>query len=132
MTDGDLRDRISRLEAYIDELAETVEGCRKIILASKIAIAAGGISMAAILFGAIRFDPLVMVAAMAAILGGVVVFGSNVSTSQQTVARIKEAETARAELIDKLELRAVDDGAMQKHAPDALQQAVRSAVQKQR
>jgi hypothetical protein len=112
MTDGDLRGRISRLEADMDDLAETVEGCRKIILASKIAIAAGGISMAAILFGAIRFDPVVMVAAMAAMLGGVVVFGSNVSTSRQAVARMKEAEAARAELIGKLELRAVDGGAM--------------------
>jgi len=127
MTDGDLRDRISRLEADMDDLAETVEGCRKIILASKIAIAVGGISMAAILFGAIRFDLVVMVAAMAAVLGGVVVFGSNVSTSQQAVARIKEAEAARAELIGKLELRTVDGGAMQKQAPDALRQAARGA-----
>jgi hypothetical protein len=127
MTDDDLRDRISRLEAYMDDLAETVEGCRKIILASKIAIAAGGISMVAILFGVLRFDPVVMVAAMAAMLGGIVVFGSNVSTSRQMMARIKEAEAARAELIGKLELRAVEGGAMQGRAPDALQQAARSA-----
>ena len=127
MTDGDLRDRISRLEADMDDLAETFEGCRKIILASKIAIAAGGLSMVAILFGAIQFDLVVMIAAMAALLGGIVVFGSNVSTSQQTVARMKEAEAARAELIGQLELRVVEGGAMEKRAPDALQRAARSA-----
>ena len=36
--DGDPQDEIARLEAQIEALAETVESCRKIILAAKIAI----------------------------------------------------------------------------------------------
>jgi hypothetical protein len=43
MADGDLHDQIARIEADIDELAKTLDGCRKTILFSKVAIAAGGI-----------------------------------------------------------------------------------------
>jgi hypothetical protein len=43
-----------------------------------------------------------MVGALAAIIGGVVLFGSNLSTSKQTTAAIKAAEMRRAELIDMI------------------------------
>ena len=41
MDNGNLRDQILHLEAEIDELTEVMESCRKVILVSKIAIAAG-------------------------------------------------------------------------------------------
>ncbi len=63
--------------------------------------------------GAIRFDPTAMIASIAAIIGGVVVFGSNSSTSKQTTAAMKVAETQRAELIDMIDLRAI--GASETH-----------------
>ena len=77
------------------------------MLLSKVAIAAGGIWILAYLLGAIRFDPVTMISAIAAVIGGVVVFGSNSSTSKQTTAAMKAAETHRAELIDMIDLRAV-------------------------
>jgi hypothetical protein len=43
MADGDLHDQILRLEADIEELTEVIERCGKVILISKVAIAAGGI-----------------------------------------------------------------------------------------
>ena len=52
MADDDLRDQILRLEAQIDELTEIIESCRKVILVSKVAIAAGGIWLLAFTFGA--------------------------------------------------------------------------------
>jgi hypothetical protein len=110
MADGGSQDQISRLEAHIDWLAEVLERCRKIALASKVAIAAGGIGMAAMTLGAVRFDPIAMLAAMTAVIGGIVVFGSNASTSQQTSASMIDAEALRAELIGRLELRIVDGG----------------------
>jgi len=45
----------------------------------------GGILMAATTLGVVTFDPMVMVAGLAALLGGGVVFGSN--TSMQTSFR---------------------------------------------
>ena len=113
MTDGDLHDQISRLEAQIDKLADTIEGCRKIILASKVAIAAGGIWVLATLLGAVRFDLVILSAAMTTFMGGIVVFGSNTATSQQASARMKDAEAVRAELIGRLELQLIDDKVVQ-------------------
>jgi hypothetical protein len=107
MADGDQRDQIARIEANIEQLAETLDRCRKAMLFSKVAIAAGGIWILAYLLGAIRFDPASMIVAIAAIIGGVVIFGSNSSSSKQTTAAIKAAETRRAELIDMIDLRTV-------------------------
>ena len=109
MADGDLRDQIARIEVDIDELAKTLDGCRKAMLFSKVATAAGGIWILANLLGAIRFDSVTMIGAIAAIIGGVVVFGSNWSTSKQTMAAMKAAEIQRAELIDMIDLRTVDE-----------------------
>jgi hypothetical protein len=43
MRDGDLREEILGLEAQIEELAETIESCRKIIQISKAFIVVGGL-----------------------------------------------------------------------------------------
>jgi hypothetical protein len=107
MTDGNLHDQISQLEADIEDLTEVVERCRKVTLISKVAIAAGGIWLLAITLGAIRFDAVAMVASMALVIGGIVFFGSNTSTSKQTTVAIKAAEARRAELIDKINPRVV-------------------------
>ena len=107
MDEDDLREQISRLEVHIEELAEAIERCRKIILISKVAIAFGGALILAITFGAIRFDPLAMVAAITAVVGGIVLFGSNGSTLKQTLAASRAAEAQRAELIGRIELRIV-------------------------
>jgi hypothetical protein len=108
---GDPREQIARLETRIDDLAEVVERCRKIILASKVAVACGGIWMLAAVVGVVGFDPLGMVAAIAAVIGGTVVFGSNNTTAQQISAAMSEAEERRAALIGSLELRVVGDEA---------------------
>jgi hypothetical protein len=115
--DRDLRDQISRIEADIDQLAKTLDNCRKAMLLSKVAIAAGGIWFLGYFLGAIGFDPTLMVGAIAATIGGVVIFGSNLSTSQQTIAAMKAAETERDELIDMINPRAVGMGGCEPSSP---------------
>jgi hypothetical protein len=46
----------------------------------------------------------------AAVIGGMVIFGSNTSTLKQTVTNIKAAEARRAELIGRMDLRVVGGG----------------------
>src|SRR6266852_4377724 len=99
MADDDLRDQIFQLEAHIEELADVMERCRKATLIAKVAIAAGGNWLLAFTLGAVGFDPAAMIGAIAVVIGGTVVFGSNKSTSKQAAAAIKSAEALRAELI---------------------------------
>ena len=106
MTDGDLRDQIAHLEADIEQLAERLERCRKAMLLSKVAIGAGGIFILAYFLG-IRLNPTIVIGALAAIIGGVVGFGSNSSTSKQAMAAMKDAEALRAKLIGMIDLRPV-------------------------
>src|SRR5262249_39866488 len=108
--DGDLHEQILHIEAHIEELTDIIEGCRKIILISKVAIAAGGILILATLIGAVGFDPTVLIGAIAAVIGGTVVFGSNTSTLKQTLTDMKAAEAHRTELISRMDLNVVGDG----------------------
>ena len=107
---GDLHEQILHIEAHLEELTDTIEGCRRIILISKAVIAAGVIGILAIIAGAVRFDPTVLIGAIAAVVGGTVIVGSNMSTLKQSVTDIKAAEARRAELIGRMELKVVGGG----------------------
>src|SRR5262245_12026022 len=100
---GELREQILQIEAEIEELADRIERCRKIILIAKAAAIAGGVLILPIIIGVIRFDPTVMIGAIAAVIGGTVVFGSNTSTLQQTISAMEAAKAHRAELMVALE-----------------------------
>jgi hypothetical protein len=108
--DGDPRERIARLEAQIEALAETVESCRKIMLVAKVAIAGGAALILAMVLGMVRPELASLSGATAALLGGIVLLGSNRSTSDQALAKMRKAEAARTALIDRLELRPVGNG----------------------
>jgi hypothetical protein len=110
MADDDLRDQISRVETDIEEYAITLEGCRKAMLLSKVAIATGIISFAAYLLGAVWLNSVAVIGAMAAVIGGVVVFGSNLTTSRQATSAMAALERHRAELIDTINLRTIGEG----------------------
>ena len=109
--DGDPREEILRLESEIEKLGQTLDGCRKIILISKIAMAAGSMAMLGLLFGLLTFDFLIMISSFTAMIGGIVAYGSNMSTAQQASEALQAAEAQRAALIDGSDLRLVGDGA---------------------
>jgi hypothetical protein len=107
MNDTDPHDEIERIEAHIEALVARRENCRKFILAARVAVVGGGVCFAALMLGAIRFDLGTMMGAMAALLGGIVVWGSNASTAKEAAAEIAAAEADRAALIGQLDLHAI-------------------------
>lgn len=108
--EDDPREDISAIEARLEHLAEVSERCRKIILFSKVAIASGAGLLLVMLLGLLGSNQVVVLGSIAAVLGGIVSLGSNVSTLQQTAAAIGAAEQLRSDLIGTIDLRVVGDG----------------------
>jgi hypothetical protein len=107
LEDLDPQWKIIRLEERVEELAARVESCRKFILAARLAVAGGGIVLAAMLVGVIQFDLGLTAAAFAATLGGIVVWGSNGSTARETSKEIVKLESERAALIEYINPRVI-------------------------
>jgi uncharacterized membrane protein len=105
--DEDPAAQIPRLEAEIERLGEVAESCRKVILAAKVAIALAALVIVVTLAGLLRVDQFVTLAAIAAILGGIVAAGSNSRTLHEATTKIRAAEARRAELIGTLPFSAV-------------------------
>ena len=107
-------DEISRIEARLDELAEVSERCRKIILASKAAIAGGVALMLVTMLGLPGSNQVTAIGSIAVVIGGIVSLGSNVSTLRETMAAMSAAEVLRSDLIGRIDLRVVGDGTMKR------------------
>ena len=110
--ESDPSEEIAMIEARLEHLAEVSERCRKIILFSKAAIAGGAVLLLVTMLGLLGSGQIVAIGSMAAVLGGIVSLGSNVSTLRQTDASISDAEALRSQLIDKIDLQAVRDAPM--------------------
>jgi hypothetical protein len=107
-------DEISRIEARLEELAEVSERCRKIILVSKVAIAGGVSLLLVMVLGLFGSNQVAAIGSIAVVLGGIVSFGSNVSTLRQTTAAMSAAEVLRSDLISRIDLRVVGDRTMKR------------------
>jgi hypothetical protein len=109
MDEGDVAGQIALLEERIETLTASIERCRKISYAAKIAIAGGAAWFMLFLLWIVPFGPTAFVAAVSAVLGGCVLLGSNATTWEQTETDRAAAEAMRADLIGSIELRLVGD-----------------------
>ena len=114
MPDDDPTDEISLIEERLEELAEISERCRKIILVSKAAIAGGAVLLLVMVLGLFGSNQAAALGSIAAVLGGIVSLGSNVSTLRQTMAAMSAAEVLRSDLIGRIDLRVVGDRTMKR------------------
>ena len=106
---------ITRVEARIDELALSIERCRKLSVAAKTAIAAGAAWIVLTLLGIVPFVAFASIGALAFVIGGIVLLGSNATTWTQTEASLRASEALRRDMISRLELRTVDEGVKRLH-----------------
>ena len=63
------------------------------------------------MFGMLGSNQVIAIGSMAAVLGGIVSLGSNVSTLQQTTDAISAAERLRSEMIGQIDLKVVGGSA---------------------
>jgi hypothetical protein len=100
---------IARLEDHIEALRDSIARCRKIALAAKLVITAGAGVLLFTLFGLVPFLTAPVITAIAAVIGGIVLAGSNSTTWQQTETRLRNSEALRAEMIGGIEMRVVEE-----------------------
>ena len=105
----DVRGEIARLEQRIERLSDSLDRCRKVAVAAKIAIGLGAALLAGLIFGIVRADVLFLMIAAILLLGGIVLSGSNSRTAAEFAAGIAEAERMRAELIGEIDLTLVPE-----------------------
>jgi hypothetical protein len=103
----DPHDEIAALEQEIEVLVERVEQCRKVSLAATAVIGVGGVLLILTLIGILGRSPGALVAGIAALLGGVALYGSNRSTLDEVRRAIRKLESRRAALIGAIEFRLV-------------------------
>jgi hypothetical protein len=115
MDSDEFREEIAQLEMRIETLAASRERCRKISLAAKTAIAAGVTWLVLSLLWVVLLAPAPMLAALAAVIGGIVLLGSNKTTWAQTDTALEEAEAMRAQMIERIELRVVGQASRMIH-----------------
>lgn len=106
---SDIRTDIAHLEDRIEMLRHSAARCEKISLAAKVAACAGLAWIVLVLPGIIPFAPATFFGALAVVLGGVVLLGSNKTTWEQTLQALRDAEATRAQLIGSIALRVVGE-----------------------
>jgi hypothetical protein len=96
LTRRSVSDKVVRLEELIEELAADIESCRKLILVSRVAVAAALLrSQGCSLAQSVSIPPI-MAAAVAASLGGIAVRGSNGSTAREAAKELALADLDRS------------------------------------
>lgn len=115
MNDELASSEITRLEERIEELNQALARCDKIAVAARIAIAGGALWFVLALLTILAFSATGFAGALAGLLGGVVLLGSNKTTRDETKAALRAAEDKRRALIDTMRLRLVEDPAVTIH-----------------
>jgi hypothetical protein len=100
---------IARIEERIESLRDSIARCRKLSLAAKLMIGAGAVWIALTLFLLIPYLPSMLFGSLAAVIGGIVLLGSNSTTWSETEAALTASEAMRAQWIERQDMRLVGD-----------------------
>jgi small neutral amino acid transporter SnatA (MarC family) len=97
-------DEIERLEAQIDELREAIQRSRRLVVAGRACAFAGVALLVSLILGLAIFTPVRMIVGISLGLGGLVLMGSSVGSTNQLELSLKQAENERNAAIDALAL----------------------------
>lgn len=95
-------EHIERLEAEIDELREAVRRSRRLAAVGRACAFFGAALLVGLLFGLVTVMPVRMIVGMAAGIGGLVLMGSSIGSTQQLEFSLKQREDERNSAINAL------------------------------
>jgi hypothetical protein len=110
MTDPDpaaIAQNIDELEQQIEALSEVALRCRKALVFARVTIISGFLALLGATFGLFSSGAVGFLLAVAALLGGVVFFGSTRSTLLEVLGRLQSLEARRLTLIDQAPMRTI-------------------------
>src|SRR5271163_4394087 len=88
-------EQIERLEAQIDELREVIRRSRRLVGAGRACAFGGAALLICLVFGLATVTPVRMIVRIAAGLGGLVLMGSSVGSTEQLELSLKQTEDER-------------------------------------
>ena len=97
-------EQIERLEAQIDELREAIRRSRRLVVAGRACAFAGAALLICLVLGLATVTPVRMIVGIAVGLGGLVLMGSSVGSTEQLERSLNQTEDERNAAIDALEL----------------------------
>ena len=103
--------QIERLEGQIDELREAIRRSRRLVVAGRACAFAGAALLVCLVLGLATVTPVRMIVGIAVGLGGLVLMGSSVGSTNQLELSLKQTEDERNAAIDALEFVDLGDGA---------------------
>jgi hypothetical protein len=104
-------EQIERLEARIDELREVIRRSRRLVVVGRACAFAGAAVLICLVLGLATVTPVRMIVGIAVGLGGLVLMGSSVGSTEQLERSLKQTEDERNAAIDALEFVDLGDGA---------------------
>jgi hypothetical protein len=107
--DDEFHDDIDSLEQRIEALTAETARCRKFAAAARVMMAGGAVAIVLALTAGTPFGSELLIGGLAALIGGIVLMGSNAATRAQTEGALQAAETMRSDLIARMELRLVGE-----------------------
>ena len=105
MGDDEIQDRLAEIEERTEALRDTIESCRKGMLASRIAIFAGGVCFVVNLIGLISPPSLLLaLLSFTALIAGIVWLGANKTSREQAIASLRAAQAEWRALTDQIDM----------------------------
>ncbi|MBV9065054.1 MAG: hypothetical protein JO004_04720 [Methylobacteriaceae bacterium] len=110
MSDDEVQAQLADIEERIESLRDMIESCRKGMLASNAAIAAGAIVLLADLFGLFGSVSLLLaLSCFTAIIGGIVWLGANKTSREQASASLRAAQSEWQAATNALEMSTIGE-----------------------
>jgi hypothetical protein len=110
MSDDEVQAQLAEIEERIERLRDTIESCRKGMLASHAAIVSGAVLLVTDLLGLFgSVSLLVALSSFTAIIGGIVWLGANKTSREQASASLRAAQSEWHAATDAIDMSTVGE-----------------------